>query len=640
MSLKLGYVQTEKWPKNFSKGLSDLTFDDLKGQVIGLDIESGGADGLDPWNPGTYMLCVAISGRKVTFVLDQTEFAFKPGLKLIQKVVESEECMVVGHNIKFDLTFLSVQYGWKIRCMAYDTGLAAYFLNEDDAWIKLEKLTERYGIYPGYKQNMDRSRLEDYNRDDVLIYNSKDAHSVMLLKDIFDPKLEEHGLEKIMNVACQAIPVLSAMTGRGVMVDFDYARQQQMKLYKQLIDFKLGLKELAGRPFKVDSPKDLGNVLFGRMGFSPVRVTDSGHPSVDYESLLKFRQEQCGTNPLNFNYKEPHVIEFLDKLLKYSKLVGLNEKYYNKLGKEWVRADNCVHTNWNIGVTDTGRLSSSGPNMQSVKRGGEFRGCFIARPGYALLEGDLSQVELRFAALFSGEDQMLRMFEEGVDIHTKTLCDIQGWNYEEIDRIYNDHDHPDHLMIKNVRVGIKNLNFGEFYGATEYRLQREMVKNGIYWTIEECRELFDKKKALTPKAQIWKKKIAHFVINHGYVRMPFGQIRRLPDASWKTSEGREAIRQAINFIIQSSASGWFPVIGMILIDNYFRMNSIDAHILLNVHDSVLCEVKRGSKKFMDKIKRDIRKIMEVDTKEFVKEFFNFNITVPLEFKCDYLERWQ
>lgn len=638
MGLKLGLPQLQEWPDNFYDGFDDLTLDDVKGRPIGLDIETGGENTLDPVNPKSYLLCVSIAGSKTVFCLHKD--SFKPGLKLIRAIVECEECLVVGHNIKFDLMWLAVQYGWKINCMAYDTQLAAYFLNEEDAWIKLDTLTRIHGVAKKYWwDDVDKTKLEyNINRNDLLICNGRDTHNVILLKEKYlDKLLEEEGLTQIMNVACQAVPVLTKMQARGILVDFDYAKQQQMKLYKELISLKLGLKDLAGRPFNPDSPKQLCDVLYGRFGFYAVRETEAGNPSADYESLIRLRQEQC----IGEYAKPPRAIEFLDTLLKYSKLVGLNEKYYNKLPKTWVKADGCVHTNWNIGVTDTGRLSSSNPNMQSVKRGGEFRGVFIPRLGYVFLEGDFSQVELRIAAWLSQEPQMLRLFQEGVDIHTATLCEIMGWGYEDTLRLLEDYENPEYLYIKNLRVGIKNINFGEFYGATPERLQREMVKNGIYWTIEQCRHLFEEKKRLTPQAQKWKKQIQAFVCNHGYVRMPFGQLRRLPYASVMTSDGREAIRQAINFMIQSTASGWIPIIGMILLDNYFKLHpEVDGHILLNVHDSVLSEVRVRSQKAMEKLKRDVQKIMEVDVIEFVKEFFKVNITVPLEFKCDYLQRWR
>lgn len=637
MDLQLEYPALEKWPKNFTEGFDSLTLDDVKGRPIGLDIETGGADGLDPFNPKTYILSISISGRKTVFCLYKDRF--KPGLKLIRQIVESEECLVVGHNIKFDLMFLAVQYGWTINCMAYDTGLAAYFLNEENAWIKLDTLTKKYGISTKYWWgDTDKTKLEQTNKYDLLVKNGKDAQNVIILKeDFLDKELEAEGLSQIMNVACQAVPVLTKMQARGLLVDFDYAKQQQMKLYKELIDLRIMMKDLAGRPFNPDSPKQLCEVLYTRFNFYPVKGTAAGNFSSDYESLIRLRQEQC----IGKYAKPPRAIEFLDTLLKYSKLVGLNEKYYNKLPKTWVSADGCVHTTWNIGVTDTGRLSSSNPALQNIKRGGEFRGCFIPRLGYVFLEGDFSQVELRIAAWLSQEPQMLRLFEEGVDIHTATLCEIMGWGYEDILKLLEDYDNPEYLYTKNLRVGIKNINFGEFYGATPERLQREMVKNNIYWDIKQCQHLFAEKKRLTPQAQKWKKQIQAFVCNHGYVRMPFGQLRRLAHASTMTSEGREAIRQAINFMIQSTASGWIPIIGMILLDNYFKLHpEVDGHILLNVHDSVLSEVKVRSKKAMEKLKRDVKKIMEVDIIEFVKEFFRVDITVPLEFKCDYLQRWR
>jgi DNA polymerase I-like protein with 3'-5' exonuclease and polymerase domains len=171
-----------------------------------------------------------------------------------------------------------------------------------------------------------------------------------------------------------------------------------------------------------------------------------------------------------------------------------------------------------------------------------------------------------------------------------------------------------------------------------------MVKNGIYWELEECIQLCNDRKKLYPNIVRWKKQVEQFIITHKYVRMPLGQIRRLPNANenWKDQDSKRAIRQGINFIIQSTASGWLPIIGMILLDKYFQQNpEWDGCILLQVHDSILCEVKnnfnRGS---MAKLKKDMQRIMEVDIKEYILEVFGVDITVPLEFKCDYLSRWR
>jgi len=544
--------------------------------------------------------------------------------------------MVIGHNIMFDLKFMAVKYGWTIRCLAYDIMLAEYFLDEERKFTKLKDLIIKYGIDTGdHKSIYEGRKISQIPYEDLTVYNGNDARACVILKrDVFDPALEEQGLTKIMGIACEAIPVLTKMMVRGINVDLMYGQQQQMKLYDKMIKMRLKLKDLAQSTFNPDSPQQLSKVLYGKFKFEAFKI-GKAHGSTDYESIIRIRQEQCDGDDID--------VKFIDTLIEYNKLKTMNNKYYTKL-PYWVRPDGCIHTNFNLGATDTGRLTSSGtrdedgntlgPNMQQQKRGAEFRGVYVPRPGYTFLEGDWSAVEMRFLAHFAGETAMIEMFKQCLDVHTATMCQLKGWNYDEALEIYLNADHPEHLSIKNLRVGVKNFNFGEVYGAGIDKLQNELVKHGIYWTRKQCEDIYYEKKKLFPNIVRWKKEVANFIKKYQYVRMPFGQLRRLPDDSWGS------ILKGINFIIQSTASGWFPIIGMILLDRYFDENKLDAHILLSVHDSILCEVKIYGESKMEKIKKDFERIMTEDILEYVKAIFDFQLTVPLEFKTEYMERWR
>lgn len=634
--LPMEYPKLEKWPKNYFT-MNVLRFREVIGKVVNLDIETIGPEdnGLNPYDPRTEILSIALSvnGKQYGLRLDQN----LTGLKLVQRIIESPEVMVCGHNIKFDLNFLCYKFKWKIRCLAYDTMLGAYFLNENDIYVSLEELCDRYEVMNQYKTKINRRKLREMHPDDELLYNMRDTKATRLIKDKYlDPALAEHELTGIMGIGCQAIPILSKMETRGVLVDQEYAKREQMKLYEHLIDIRQDLKELAMSPFNPDSPKQLAGILYNKFDFNPVKWTDTGAGSTDSESIIRIRQEQCES-------RSKRGTVFVEKLLDYNKLVGLNEKYYGKL-PNWIQADGRVHTHYNIGVTATGRLSSSNPNMQNQRRGSEFRGVYVPTPGYIFLEGDFSQIELRIAAWLAKEKRMLQMFEEGKDIHTATLCEMTGRDYEDTLKLLDTPTAREYQDVKNLRVGIKNINFGEIYGASPERLQREMVKNGIYWELDECIQLCNDRKKLYPNIVRWKKQVEQFIVTHKYVRMPLGQIRRLPNANgnWKDQDSKRAIRQGINFIIQSTASGWLPIIGMILLDKYFQQNpEWDGCILLQVHDSILCEVKQNyNRNSMAKLKKDMQRIMEVDIKEYILEVFGVNIAVPLSFKAEYMERWR
>ena len=620
--LPLQWTKTVDIPDNFHP-MKELRFHDVEGECVGFDIETN--DSVNPYDPHSEVVCLSISGYTQVYYLHRNKF--KQCLNLMRQIIESPNCMLIGHNIKFDLLFMTVKYGWRIRCLAYDTMLAAYFLDEEDKFIKLRDLCNRYEILEDHKGNVQGKAISTLPYEDLITYNGNDARScVMLKRDVFDSALEEQGLTKIMGIACEAIPVLTKMEARGVLIDQVYAKQQQMKLYDKMIKMRLDLKDLSNSTFNPNSPKQLAEILYGKFGFTPIKQ-GIAHASTDFESIIRIRQEQCDDRP-------DEEIRFIDTLIAYNKLDTLNNNYYRKLPKH-IKADGAIHTTYNLGATDTGRLTSSGGwNMQQQKRGSEFRGVYMARSGYIYLEGDWSAVEMRFLAHFAGETNMIEMFKQCLDVHTATMCQLKGWNYDESLKIYLNADHPEHLSVKNLRVGVKNFNFGEVYGAGIDKLQNELVKHGIYWTREQCEDIYYEKKKLFPNIVQWKKTIANFIRKYRFVRMPFGQLRRLPDDSW------DSILKGINFIIQSTASGWVPIIGMILMDHYFEDEKIDGHVLLNVHDSILCEVKIYSDSKMEKIKNDFQRIMEHDILEYIETVFNFKLSVPLEFKAEYMERWR
>ena len=609
-------------PENFHP-LGELTFQDVEGEPVGLDIETN--DSVDPFDSHSEVVCISISGYSQIFYLHKTKF--KQCLNLIRQIIESPNCMIIGHNIKFDLVFLSHKYGWTIRCLAYDTMLAQYFLNEEDKFIKLEALCSMYGIdLDDHKSIFKGKKIEQLPYEDLIVYNGNDARACSILKrDVFDPKLEELGLTKIMGIGCEAIPILAKMQTRGVMVDFIYAKQQQMKLYGDMITMRQTLKDLGETIFNPDSPDQLAKVLYGKFDFIPFKQ-GTKHGSTDKESITRIRQEQCQN-------RDERDVTFIETLIEYNQMGTTIEKYYNKL-KTWVKSDGAVHPNYSVGATDTGRLICTNPNMMNQKRGSAFRGVYVARKGYTFLEGDWSAVEMRFLAHFAREENMINIFKQCLDIHTATMCQLKDWDYDTYMNLLNNPTHPRYQDVKNLRVGVKNFNFGEVYGAGIEKLQAELVKHGIYWNYEQCEEIYNEKKKLFPNIGKWKKEIMWFIKKYGYVRMPFGQIRRAPDNSYST------VLSLINFIIQSTASGWFPIIGMILIDHYFDNNKIDGHVLLNVHDSILCEVKVYSDNKMEKIKNDFQRIMEHDILEYVRAVFDFELSVPLEFKAEYMQRWR
>ncbi len=284
---------------------------------------------------------------------------------------------------------------------------------------------------------------------------------------------------------------------------------------------------------------------------------------------------------------------------------------------------------------------------------------FIPTEGYSFIDGDFSQLELRVVAYLSQEPVMIQAFEQGRDIHTSVMADIKGLDYDELCAIIGDDSrnipadkqHDKYVTYKEERVAIKRINFGIVYGVGASRLQR-LIKNELKLlkTIEWCQELINTWLGKYKRVAAWLEQQRQFAMHTGYVTQPFGQKRRLPDAKlaqqgfYKLDDnGRmlasRALRQATNFPVQSTAA-WVCLIGMILIDQYFQDNpELDGHLLMQVHDSVLCEVQ-GNIIVLREVAKDIQHLMEVRTIEYMQDFFGINFNVPLSFPVKVLNRWE
>lgn len=644
--LPLKYKAKDKWPEGYVKVTEQFDWSKVPDvKVWGLDIET---TGLNPYDPHTYILTISLSyatgkgfgfqvGRKKTEV---TSVA----LKWLRDLLGRDDIMVVGHNIKYDLRWLIRKFpSIKLNCMVYDTQVASYFTNENEKRISLEKLTDRYEDLRGYKDDIDRSRLEYYNQDDVLLYNIKDADGSRRLRPDINKVLKEDGLMGPMNLFSQVLPILTEMEAKGIRIDVDYAKKMQGQLVMELVSQRRKLKEMSGSTFSPDSHDQLKGILYGKFGFNVDKVTDKGKPCTDYESLLALRR-QVETEVTSVKR------EFIDLMIEYTKNKTMNNNYYKKV-PSWVQWDGFVHPEWNLTGTTSGRLSCKDPNIQAVKRGPGFRGVF--RPttdDHIMIEGDASQGELRIIAQLAKVKKLLKAFEEGLDPHTDVLCNVFSYEYDKVSKILDDDHWPVlkrtkkeqkiYLEIKNQRVGIKNVNFGIAYGATAPRLQRELAKNKIIWTLEQCQDLIDKHEEEYPEIHIWKTGVEDFIIENWYVPSPFGQIRRLPNADRHTGDGRAKIREGINFIIQSSLS-YYTLSGMVLIQEYFRqVRELKGRILAQVHDSILAELIRFRPEKLLEIQKDIETIMSTDVIDYIEKVFNFKLTVPMVFKTKIISRWE
>jgi DNA polymerase I len=628
-ALPLGLVPTMRWPAAYFDLISNSLNDD---PIVSLDVET---EGLNPFDKERRIISIALSSNAGEAYTSYVLHGWKPRhLSIIKELLQRRNVVLVGHNIKFDLNWLRVKLGIKrIRAKVFDTMFAYYLLNENAEKKTLEACASKYTDMGDYKEGLDRSDIKRWAQDDVLIYNGKDADAGRRLFDVFLPKLKKQKLLPIMATAMEVLPVLHRMETDGVYLDQKWARDAQRKMFNRMIENRQKINELARTKVNPDSPKSLSNLLYQRMKLPVEFLTKKGAASTGKEAIKKALEH---VQPGSRNEK---ILRAIQEEKKDAKILGT---YFQPI-PEWTAYDGRVHSHYRFGKqaddkgyggTVTGRLSSDDPNLQNIPLDLFVRGMFAASPeGWIFFDGDYSQLELRVAAFLSKEPLLIQAFEEGLDVHTLVMSDLLGRSYEELSNSLN-HDE----QLKVLRVAIKRVNFGILYGIAAKRLQKILwLDLGVTWTVEKCNQLINQWLGKYKKVAEWIKRQKYFAVQHKYVRMPFGQIRRLPDAEFRTSLGERALRQATNFPVQSTAS-WICLVGMYLLERWITSNSLNARLLMQVHDSIALEFRGIAN--AARVAKQIARIMERDVLEYIKEVFGIRWDVPLQFKVSYGERWQ
>lgn len=567
---------------------------------------------------------------------------------VLKRVVSNPDLTLVGHNIKYDMGWLSVKYPkLKLRAKVFDTMLAAYFLDENNGLSLEDTMSNYLNIPASHKGMVNTHNLESEHLDDVLLYNAKDAEVEQQLLPVLCQALRKEKVLRLATVGMKILPILNRMEVKGVRIDVPKAQAIRKKLLEDCVTMRLELREMHGA-FDPDSSTDLIRILYGTMRFRPEKLTKTGAPSTDYEAL-KLLDDQVTTE---------EQATFLALLIKYKKSMKLLSSVYQKIEVQ-TKYDGRRHPKYNLGKqygeseggTVTGRLSG---DMQQIPRGKEHKGIFIPGDGYVFIDGDFGQLELRVVAFLAREPVMMAAFESGQDIHTAVMADLLGYDYDWLCNIIGDDNRgikPDsnnlkYAELKELRVAIKRINFGIVYGVAGDRLRRLLkVEMGLDKTKEWCDDLI--KQWLTKYSRIaqYLKATRDAACMYQVVKTVLGQRRRLPDATptpYGTADhiriaSSRAQRQAQNFVVQSLAS-WICLIGMYLLQCYLDAHTeLDGHIVLQVHDSVTCEIKKGSNNL--KVRDDIRNIMEVKTLDFLRDFFGVDFNVPLKFETNLLEKW-
>ncbi len=480
-------------------------------------------------------------------------------IEQLKSPLEDASLAKFAHNGKYDMTVLA-EYGVTVNNLTFDTMVAAYLLGEKSLGLKalafsklgIEMTPITTLIGSGAKQ-ISMSQVEVNQAAD---YACADADMTRQLTELLDTELRQQGLWQLFSeVEMPLVTVLTRMERNGVALDIELLRQMSHRLGEKLVKLELEIYNNVGHQFNINSPQQLGSVLFQELKLSPSRKTKSTGASV--------LEELRGTHP---------IIEFI---LGYRQLAKLKSTYTDALTSLINPKTGRVHTSFNQTRTATGRLSSSDPNLQNIPVRGELgkqvRQAFIAPFGSYLVAGDYSQIDLRALAHLSRDESLLGAFRRDEDIHAATAAQLFSVDASEVT--------PD------MRRVAKTVNFGVIYGMSKYGLERATE---LSW--EEAAQFitsyFEKYPGVKQYLESTKEQARKF----GNVKTVLGRRRFIPEIKSSNRQIREAAeRMAINMPVQGTSADIIKV-AMINLDSEMQKRQLKSKMLLQVHDELIFEV--------------------------------------------------
>ena len=572
----------------------------LTKEILSLDTET---TSLSPIDAELVGLSFSVKENEAFYVpvpADQGEA--RKIVDLLRPVYENEKILKVGQNLKYDYEVL-MKYGVRLTGKMFDTMLAHYVI-QPELRHNMDYLAE---IYLNYKtihideligpKGKNQKNMRDLRPQDVYEYAAEDADVTLKLKNKLEGELKKYGAEELFyNIEMPLMPVLAEMEMNGVTIDTQSLADTSDVLTKRMEEVEKEIYELAGAPFNIASPRQVGEVLFDKLQIvEKAKKTKTGQYVTNEEVLQSL--------------KGKHKI--VEAILEHRGLKKLLGTYIDALPKLINARTGHIHTSFNQATTATGRLSSSDPNLQNIpvrgEEGKEIRKAFIPEPGCLFFSADYSQIELRVMAHLSGDENMIEAFREGHDIHAATAAKIYK---EEMENVTRDQ-----------RTKAKRANFGIIYGITIFGLAErlEISRDEAKMLIEGYFETF-------PKVKEYMEKAKEQARNQGYVETQFHRRRYLADINSANATVRGfAERNAINAPIQGTAADIIKV-AMIRIYNRFRAEGIRSKMILQVHDELNFSVYPEEKEKVEQI--------------VLEEMQNaFPMQVPLVADCGWGNNW-
>lgn len=498
---------------------------------------------------------------------------------------ESESVEKIGQNIKYDLKILS-RYGVHIKGKLFDTMIAHYLINPDMRH-NMDILSETYLKYSPKsiedligKKGKNQKSMRDVPLEEIKEYAVEDADITYQLKQNFSPILDKAETKKLFEeIEIPLIPVLAAMELEGINLDVPFLKSMSVEMAAESNALEQKIYETAGEKFNLASPKQLGDVLFDKLKIGGAK-----------QKKTKTGQYATGEEVLSYLANENPIVK---DILEWRQMIKLQSTYIDALPNQVDKITGRVHTDYMQTVAATGRLSSNNPNLQNIpvrtERGRLIRKAFITRDeNYTLVSADYSQIELRIIAALSGEENMIKAFQNNEDIHRSTAAKVFNIPLEEV--------------TKEQRSNAKTVNFGIIYGVSAFGLS-----NQTSLSRKESAELIDAYYATYPKLKSYMSSQVDFARENGYVQTVLGRRRYLKDinsANMMVRSGAE--RNAVNAPIQGSAADIIKI-AMINIHEKLTSENWKSKMLLQVHDELVFDVHNSE---LEKIKPMIKHEME------------------------------
>ena len=490
-------------------------------------------------------------------------------LEFFKDIFADASKTLVAQNYKFDYKMMK-KYGVKIQNKIFDTMLAHYVINADGKH-GMDALSESYLNYKPVSiesligpKGKNQNSMAHLPAESIKDYAAEDADVTLQLAEIFMPELEKQGTTSVLeNIETPLIEVLANMEWEGIRVDKDFLNAYSVELGKELDIIEEKITELAGEKFNLDSPKQLGVILFEKLKITTeMKKTKTGQYSTGEDVLQRYL----------------HTHEIVPLILDYRELRKLKSTYIDTLPTMINPITGRVHTNFMQAVAATGRLSSNQPNLQNIpirtSRGKEIRKAFVARDeNHVLVSADYSQVELRIIAALSGDQNMIEAFQQGEDIHKATASKVFNVPLEEV--------------TKDMRSKAKAVNFGIIYGQGPFGLAQQL---GISRT--EAKNIIEAYYTQFAALKTYQHKAVEDCRSKGFVETVLGRRRFLPDINSSNAISRSfAERNAVNAPIQGSAADVIKM-AMAKIQAALKVANLKTKMVLQVHDELLFDTPK------------------------------------------------